>query len=60
MWFADDYVECKECGRRLFKAEETFLIKKVVANTPRKEVTYVRERQETIKCCNCGAELDLE
>ena len=60
MFFYDDYVSCKECGHRLFKAEEVFMIKKVIANTPRQEVAYVREKSEVIKCCKCGAELDLE
>lgn len=59
MFFYDDYIECKECGHRLFKAEEVFMIKKVTANTPRKEVTYVREKQEIVKCCKCGSVLDL-
>jgi hypothetical protein len=36
------------------------MIKKVVANTPRKEVSYVREKAEVIKCCKCGCELDLD
>ena len=60
MFFYDDYVSCKECGHRLFKAEEVFMIKKVVANTPRQEVSYARESAEVIKCCKCGAELDIE
>ena len=60
MFFYDDYIACKECGHRMFKAEQMFMIKKVVANTPRQEVSYVREVGETIKCCKCGAELDLE
>lgn len=59
MFFYDDYIECKECGHRLFKAEEVFMIKKVTANTPRKEVTYVREKQEIVKCCKCGSVLDI-
>ena len=60
MFFYDDYMACKECGHRLFRAEEVFMIRKVVANTPRKEVSYVREKAEVIKCCKCGCELDLD
>jgi DNA-directed RNA polymerase subunit RPC12/RpoP len=60
MFFEDDYVSCKECGYRQFKAEQVFMIKKVVANTPRKEISYVREANEIIKCCKCGSILDLE
>ena len=60
MFFNDDYISCKECGHRLFKSEQTFMIKKVIANTPRKEVSYAKEIVEVIKCCKCGCELDLE
>ena len=59
MFFDDDYVSCKECGHRIFKAEEVFMIKKIIANTPRQEVSYSRESTEVIKCCKCGSELDL-
>lgn len=60
MFFHDDYVSCKECGHRLFKTEEVFMIKKIIANTPRQEVNYNREKQEIIKCCKCGSELNLD
>ena len=60
MFLNDDYIECKECGHRLFKAEEVFMIKKVIANTPRQEVSHVREKMEIVKCCKCGSALDIE
>lgn len=60
MFFNDDYISCSECGHRVFESKRTFLIKKIVANTPRQEVSYVREHIETIKCVKCGSELDLE
>ena len=60
MFLYDDYVACKECGHKLFKAEEVFTIKKIVANTPRQEITYYREKIEMVKCCKCGADLDIE
>lgn len=56
----NEYICCPECGHLLFKEEQVFAIKKVYANTPRRELSYKKEAQTVIKCARCGTEVDVE
>ena len=55
----NEYIQCKECGSYYFKEINDFCIKKTHANTPRREVIYEKEYNNTIVCVKCGCVLFL-